>query len=310
MNQTQIPFIGLLKADQDFPKTVHQRMAGFHNPPSCAMTRNRCFFLSLLTTGSDMWSIASVLHRHAGLFAVKGLVSTQMLRFFRCRLGAIDHNIVQNRLHLSNVMTVGSGDNDGERGTSGVHQDVPLGPLLFPDPLDWRRRTLEREGLWSLHHPYFASPRQSPVTRRCPSSQPATVQGKTRLAPTPGSSGGWRWGSRIALAAGFSTDNLWAVHRQCLQKPAGKVIACARHQDPAGISCSDFGKFVEPKLPPSPTKHLIRPMIEFCPMCTSGHRVPEVTCSNKHEMSRALSVGALQGSHRGVGLLKPHLVYG
>jgi hypothetical protein len=100
------------------------------------MARDRGFFLSLLATGSDMGSVASLSHHLAGLFTVKGLVTAQVLRFFRCGLRAIDHDIVQNRLHLSDIMTIGSGHDDGERGTSAVHQDVSLRPFFSPDLSD------------------------------------------------------------------------------------------------------------------------------------------------------------------------------
>ncbi len=189
MNQSQVSPIGLLETHQNLAKAVHPRMASFHNPPSCTMIRIRGFFLSLLATGADVGSVASLFHRLAGLCAVKGLVSTQMLRFFRCGFRAIGHNTVQDRFHLSDIMTVGSGYNDGERGTSTVHQDVSLRSLFFPDPSDWLRRTPVREELSSLHHPCFASPRQSPANRHNPSNRPARVLGKTQLGPIPRSAG-------------------------------------------------------------------------------------------------------------------------
>jgi hypothetical protein len=145
MNQTQISPIGFLEPPQDLAEAVHPGMAGFHNPPSCTMTWNRGLFLALLSTGSDVVTIASVFHRLAGIHAVKSLVSAKMLRFFSCGFRAIGHNTVQDRFHLSDVMTVGSGYDDGERGTSAVHQDVSLRSLFFPDPSDWLRRTPVRE---------------------------------------------------------------------------------------------------------------------------------------------------------------------
>ena len=310
MNQTQIPFIGLLKADQDFPKTVHPRMAGFHNPPPCSMTRNRGLFLSLLATGADVGSVASLFHRLAGLCAVKGLVSTQMLRFFRCGFRAIGHNTVQDRFHLSDIMTVGSGYNDGERGTSTVHQDVSLRSLFFPAPSDWLRRTPVREELSSLHHPCFASPRQSPANRHNPSNRLARVQRKIQFAPIPRSTGERRSDNRIALAAGPSTDNLSAVHIRCLQTPAGMATACARHRRPVCIPCWDLEKAVESKARLSPTKRRILPMIEFCPLHTSGYRVPEVTCIKKHEMSRAFSPRSARSFHNVSHFIMDQLVYG
>ncbi len=51
-------------------------------------------------------------------------------------------------------------------------------------------------------------------------------------------------------------------------------------------------------------------MIEFCPLYTSGYRVPEVTCINKYKMSRALSHSPVQGFHRVDDLLIGQLVYG
>jgi hypothetical protein len=213
--------------------------------------------------------------------------------------------MVQDSLHLSDVMTVGSGHDDGERGTSPVHQDVSLRPFFSPDPSDWLRRTPEREGLWSLPHPCFASPTQSPATHRNPSNRPARVQGKIQLAPTPGSSGEWRCHNRIALAEEPSTDNLSAAHTQCLQKPAGMAMACGRHQGPFCIPCPDFAEDEESKAQPFPTKHQTLPMTEFCPMFTSGYGVPELTCIKGNKMSRALSVRSPRGIHLAGDLLKP-----
>ena len=69
-------------------------------------------------------------------------------------------------------------------------------------------------------------------------------------------------------------------------------------------------RVAESKTRPSPTKHLTLPMIEFCPMFTSGYGVPEVTCIKKNKMSRALSVMAPRGFHRTVDLVNRELVYG
>ena len=310
MNQSQIAPIGLLEPYQDLAKAVHPRMAGFHNPSSRAVTWIRRFFLPLLTARSDVRSIAPVFHRRTRLATVKALVSTQVLRLFRCGLWASHHNTVQNHLHLSDVMTVGPRDDDGERGTSAVHQDMSLGPFFSPDLSDWLRRTPLREGLCSLHHPYFASPRQSPATRHNPSNRPAREPGRTRLGPTPGSSGGWRWHNRIALVGEPSTDNLSVAHTQCLQKPAGMATACARHQGLVCIPCADLEKAAESKVAPSPIKHPKRPMTESCPMHTSGYRVPEITCIKKYKMSRALLLEVPPTLHPTVSLLNHGLVCG
>jgi hypothetical protein len=232
------------------------------------------------------------------------------LRFFRCGLRSSHHEIVQNLLHLGDVMTVGSGYHDGERGTSAVHQNVSLRSLFFPDPSDWLRRTPGREELSSWHHPCFASPRQFPANRHNPSNRLARVQRKIQFAPIPRSTGERRPDNRIALAAGPSTGNLCATHTRCLQTPAGMAMACARHLRPFCIPSSDLEKAVESKARLSPTKGRILPMIEFCPLHTSGYRVPEVTCIKKHEMSRAFSPGSARSFHSVSDFIMDQLVYG
>ena len=132
MKQTQICSIGLFESYQDLAEAIQPRMASLYNPSACPMIRIRDFFSPFLATGSDMWFIASPLYRLASFFTVISLICTQMLGFFQCWIRTVSNYMVQNRLHLSDVMTVGSGDDDGERGTSAVHQEVALGPFFFP----------------------------------------------------------------------------------------------------------------------------------------------------------------------------------
>jgi len=75
--------------------------------------------------------------------------------------------------------------------------------------------------------------------------------------------------------AGIRNDNRYGAHRQFLQKPAGRAKVCVPHRNPAGIPGSGLGLRVVPKALPFPIKHRILPMVEFCPMFTSGFRVPE-----------------------------------
>jgi hypothetical protein len=131
MNKSQVTFIRLLEPYEDLSKTVHPSIASLHYSSSGSMPRVASLFLPLLTARPRVRSIPSVFHHHAGLFTVKGLVGTKVLRIFECWYRTIGHDIVQNRFHLSDVMTVGSGYDDGERGTSVVHQEVPLRSPFF-----------------------------------------------------------------------------------------------------------------------------------------------------------------------------------
>jgi hypothetical protein len=70
-----------------------------------------------------------------GLLTLHGLLDSHnscRLRSPRWGLGADRHDIVHDRLPLSDFMTVGPGDDDGEGDTSAVHQDVSHGPVLSP----------------------------------------------------------------------------------------------------------------------------------------------------------------------------------
>lgn len=295
MKQTQIRSIGLFEPYQDLAEAIQPRMASFYNPSACSMIGIRGFFLSFLATGPNMRCIASPLYRLASLCAVISLICTQVLWFFRCRVRVVSHYMVQNRLHLSDVMTVGSGDDDGERGTSAVHQEVALGPFFFPDPLDSFQRILAQEVLWSLLHRCFANPRQSPSIRHNRPSQSSRVPRKTRLEPTPESNGEWRWGNRIAPLARPSSGNRFAAHRQCPQRPAGLAMACVHRLGAFGIACSGLVKNVESKVLPSSTRHPTLPTIELYPMhSSSGYRFAEVACIKKQKMSRALAISKSQ----------------
>ena len=99
------------------------------------------------------------------------------------------------------------------------------------------------------------------------------------------------------------------IHDAFKNLPVWQWLATAT-KGPFCIPCPGRGKVAESKTRPSPTKHLTLPMIEFCPMLTSGYGVPEVTCIKKNKMSRALSVMAPRGLHRAVDLVNRELVYG
>jgi hypothetical protein len=91
---SQVSPAGFLETNQGLAKAVHARMAGFHNPSSWAMIRIRGLFRPLLTTGSHVGCVTSLVDRCPSLLTVKALVSTKMLRFFRCGLWATHHNKV------------------------------------------------------------------------------------------------------------------------------------------------------------------------------------------------------------------------
>ena len=291
MKQTQICSIGLFESYQDLAEAIQPRMASLYNPSACPMIRIRDFFSPFLATGSDMWFIASPLYRLASFFTVISLICTQVLGFFQCWIRTVSNYMVQNRLHLSDVMTVGSGDDDGERGTSAVHQEVALGPFFSPDPLDSFQRILAQEVLWSLPHRCSANPRQFLSIRHNRPSQLSRVPGKTQPEPTPESNDEWHWGNRSAPLARPSIDNRFAARRLYPRRPAGLAMACVHRPGVFCIACSGLEKNVESKVLPFSTRHPTLPTIELYPMhSSSGYRFPEVPCIKKQKMSRALVI--------------------
>jgi len=160
VDQCQVAQVGLLISHKDLAKAVHPRMTGFHHPTPGTVTRIGAFLQTLFTARANMGCIAALDHGFSGIIAVIGLVRAQVLRALWRGFGTSDNDAVQDLFHLGDVMPIGPGKHDGERGTAAVDQEVSFGPHFFPGPSGFARPTLVPEVPWSWLHRCFASPRQ------------------------------------------------------------------------------------------------------------------------------------------------------
>ena len=98
--------------------------------------------LGLLGTTDHMRDVAVCLDdRHGRAAAIPG-VRTQMLAASLGWRLALDHDGLEHRIELSNVMSVGPGHDERQRDTTAVDQEVALAAIFSPDQSDWLRPPL------------------------------------------------------------------------------------------------------------------------------------------------------------------------
>ena len=61
-------------------------------------------------------------------------ISAEVLGAIRNYRWARDHDAVQYRFQLCDVMSVGSGDDEGQWDATLVDKQMAFGPIFFPDP--------------------------------------------------------------------------------------------------------------------------------------------------------------------------------
>lgn len=112
-------------------------MGGFDRPAAlsvCSGTAKPSLGFFLL---ADAWSVAAFQRRPLSRPAGIARIGAQQLPTARVRFRTCDHNRIEDPIHLAQVMPIGSGDDEGQRDSMGVHQDVALGAFFSPDPWDW-----------------------------------------------------------------------------------------------------------------------------------------------------------------------------
>ena len=301
MHQGQVAEVCLLKSDQDLAEPVHPGMAGFHHPTASTAARGRGFVLALLTSGAHMRCVASVRHGVAGVATVEPLVRAKVVRPFLGRFRSFRDNGVEDQLKLADIMTVGSGGHDGERGTAAVGEHMTLGPHFFPGPSGSDRRTLWPRAPWSSLRQCSATPTVCLSTHRSRIAQPSRALGKNLPGPISESDGGQRCRFRTAPLEELSTDIRSEGRRRYLRTPSGQVKAFSRH--PLGVctSCSGLSDDEERAAPQAPTadQRLSRTGVFPLPISASEESYAEVASQRRRQMSSSIANAGLASNPAG-----------
>lgn len=117
-------------------------MTDLHDPAPRLLGWVAPLGLGLLGTTDHMRDVAVCLDdRHGRAAAIPG-VRTQMLAASLGWRLALDHDGLEHRIELSNVMSVGPGHDERQRDTTAVDQEVALAAIFSPDQSDWLRPPL------------------------------------------------------------------------------------------------------------------------------------------------------------------------
>ena len=131
-----------LVAHQQLAKSVEPAMTDLHDPAPRLLGWVAPLGLGLLGTTDHMRDVAVCLDdRHGRAAAIPG-VRTQMLAASLGWRLALDHDGLEHRIELSNVMSVGPGHDERQRDTTAVDQEVALAAIFSPDQSDWLRPPL------------------------------------------------------------------------------------------------------------------------------------------------------------------------
>ena len=121
---------------QELAKTVAPAVRDFNDPPAGAWAGLLSPFLGFLAPSFDMRDVAMLFdgakRRGAGI----ACVGTQVLAAPLEWTGTLDHDGIQDRRQLADIMSIGSGHDARQRDATVVHQQVSLASIFFPDPSD------------------------------------------------------------------------------------------------------------------------------------------------------------------------------
>ena len=124
MNESLIAFRQLLVPDQKLAESVEPGMSSFNDPTSVLRGAPSCALLSC-----DSWDIAPRADLFASRLAVVSLIRIQeSLPSF----GKGNDNGIEHRGELTDIMSIGPGNDQRQRDAMSVHQKVALASLFFP----------------------------------------------------------------------------------------------------------------------------------------------------------------------------------
>ena len=243
--------IGLLVAGIDFAKSVEPGMRGLHDPSPRPKARSLLLCTRFLAARPDVGRVIPIQHGLTGRFAGVGVVGTQVLRLFLGHLGPLDHHRIQDGLQLGDVMTIGSGDDEGKRDAMLVYQQMALASFFFPDPSGWGRQPLAPGAPCPSRRRWPATARRCLPFHRIRPIRLARAQGRPRPSPSVENSRERNWDCRTFPWARPSTGFPFARHRRSLQTPVGNPTACARRRVCGGMTCLDRGPAAATAAPPA-----------------------------------------------------------
>lgn len=126
MKKSLVAVDGLLVSDEELSESVEPGMGRFHNP---APVLQRTSSSSFAIPSRDAWRVASYADLLASRIAVITLIRIQVpFSAFR----KIDDEGIEHGGDLTEVMSMGPGDDQRQRDATSVYQDMSLASLFFP----------------------------------------------------------------------------------------------------------------------------------------------------------------------------------
>jgi hypothetical protein len=127
---------------EQLAKPVEPAMAHLNHPSSRLLLGIAPFDVRLPASIDHVPNVAMVQNDLHCWFASIACVGTQVLVAPLWRCLALDHDGLQYRINLGDVVLIGPGHDDRQRDTTPVHQQMSLAPLFSPDRSDFGRPLL------------------------------------------------------------------------------------------------------------------------------------------------------------------------
>ena len=158
MEQRQIIRGLFVPADQESAKPVHPRMRPFHDPAACFGPGFGLDRFGLSSTRANVGGKAELVKGVAYFFVVVALRQTHPLGLFLGWLRTLDDDAFDRWAHELHVMTLRSLNRHADRHSMPFSEQVAFHSTLAPKSRDWGRLFPHPMELWSMPHPYSASP--------------------------------------------------------------------------------------------------------------------------------------------------------
>ena len=123
MEKCFIAFSQLLISHQKLPKAIEPGVRSFYHPTSVLRRTPPSPLLSC-----DPWGVPPEANLLADRLAVVPLIRIQE----SLPTGKSNDDCIKHRSELTDVMSIGPGDDQRQRDAMGVHQDMTLASLFFP----------------------------------------------------------------------------------------------------------------------------------------------------------------------------------
>lgn len=211
---------------EQFAEAVEPTMCHLHNPSPRFLCRVSAFVADFLAAAFDVGNVAVGLDDAQSRSAGIACVGAQMLATpLGCRR-AREHEGIQHRLQLTDVMSVGAGHDQRQRNATTVYQQMSLAAIFSPDPSDWGRRLPVPAAPSSWRHQCFASAKRPLQGRRTRLGPRATAPRTHRPSAIREITGEPRWRSRTAQQGSPSIGIPCAGRKRWLQTPSGTTWVC------------------------------------------------------------------------------------